>query len=120
FYNTEIANQDQKVVVIISDALRFEVGENLLSELHVDTKNTAEMRYMLASIPSKTNIGMSQLLPHKKLSYDGKTIRIDDIENAGIDNRTKILQLRNPHSRAIQYAEIEGKNIVELREIFKD
>lgn len=120
FYNTEIANQDQKVVVIISDALRFEVGENLLSELHVDTKNTAEMRYMLASIPSKTNIGMSQLLPHKKLSYDGKTIRIDDIENAGIDNRTKILQLRNPHSRAIQYAEIEGLSREEIREIFKD
>src|SRR5690606_10778009 len=63
FYATEIAPTDQKVVVIISDALRYEAGKELLSEMHGDSKNTAEMRYMLASIPSKTNVGMAQLLP---------------------------------------------------------
>ena len=66
FYDTEIATTDQKVVVIISDALRYEAAQELLSEMHGDSKNTAEMRYMLASIPSKTNVGMAQLLPWER------------------------------------------------------
>lgn len=120
FYNTEVANQDQKVVVIISDALRYEVGEHLLSELHADTKNTAEMRYMLASIPSKTNIGMAQLLPRKKVQFNEGVIKINEIDNSGIENRTKILKAINPEARAIQYADIEGMDRVEIRELFKD
>lgn len=120
FYKTEIANQDQKVVVIISDALRYEVGEELLSELHADTKNTAEMRFMLASIPSKTNIGMAQLLPHKEVQFNNGAIKINTIENSGIENRTKILNSINPDSRTIQYADIEGMERVAIREIFKN
>src|SRR5690606_32942876 len=69
FYQTEIADKDQKVVVIISDALRYEAGYELLSQMHGDPKNTAEIRYMLASIPSKTNVGMAQLLPGKEFKF---------------------------------------------------
>jgi len=120
FFSSEIANQVQKVVVIISDALRYEVGENLLSELHADTKNTAEMRYMLASIPSKTNIGMAQLLPRRSIEFNNGDIKIDEIINSGIDNRSKVLNSFNPESRAVQYSDVEGMNQKSTREIFKD
>ena len=119
FYNTEIAKQDQKVVVIISDALRYEVGEQLLSELHTDKQNTAEMRYMLASIPSKTNIGMAQLLPRKTVQFNDGAIKINNIDNAGIPNRAKILQEVNAEAIAYSYENIEGLNQQELRAIFK-
>lgn len=119
FYNTEIAPTDVKVVVIISDALRYEAAYELLSEMHSDSKNTAEMRYMLASIPSKTNVGMAQLLPGKDKVFNNGDIVNDGISISGTDNRTKILQTQNKEAQAYQYADIEGLNQMDKREIFK-
>jgi uncharacterized protein (TIGR02687 family) len=120
FYKTEIANADQKVVVIISDALRYEAGVELLSEMHGDAKNTAEIRHILASIPSKTSIGMAQLLPGKEKKFNQGEIIVNSIASAGTGNRSKILQLGQSASRAIQYADLEGLGRPEVREIFKD
>lgn len=119
FYDTEIASENQKVVVIISDALRYEAGSELLSEMHGDTKNTAEMRYMLASIPSKTNIGMAQLLPGKEKVFNEGNIKIDGISSAS-NYRSKILEMLNPNSKAIQYGLLEGLDRPSVRGIFKN
>tara|TARA_R110001599_G_scaffold150929_4_gene335456 strand:+ start:85543 stop:88077 length:2535 start_codon:yes stop_codon:yes gene_type:complete len=118
FYETEIAPVDQKVVVIISDALRYEAAQELLSEMHGDTRNTAEMRYMLASIPSKTNVGMCQLLPGNKQFNSGDPTA-NDKSSSGTDNRNTILGLANEDSRAIQFSELEGLSREKQREIFK-
>lgn len=119
FYKTEIEPTDVKVVVIISDALRYEAAYELLSEMHSDSKNTAEMRYMLASIPSKTNVGMAQLLPGKHKVFNNGAILNDGISTSGTDNRTKILQTTSLDSLAIQYSDIIGKDRTYIREIFK-
>jgi uncharacterized protein (TIGR02687 family) len=119
FYTTEIEPTDVKVVVIISDALRYEAAYELLSEMHSDSKNTAEMRYMLASIPSKTNVGMAQLLPGKNKVFNNGAILNDGISTSGTDNRTKILQTTSQDSLAIQYSDIIGKDRTYIREIFK-
>lgn len=119
FYENEIASKDQKVVVIISDALRYEAGYELLSQMHGDPKNTAEIRYMLASIPSKTNVGMAQLLPGKAFEFNGGDIKIDAI-SASSTYRSNILKSHNPISEAIQFSALEGLNMKEVREIFKN
>lgn len=119
FYKTEIADKEQKVVVIISDALRYEAGYELLSQMHGDPKNTAEIRYMLASIPSKTNVGMAQLLPGKSFEFNGGDIKIDSV-SASSTYRSKILESSNPVSMAIQYAALNGMGRPEIREIFKN
>lgn len=119
FYNTEIEPTDVKVVVIISDALRYEAAYELLSEMHSDSKNTAEMRYMLASIPSKTNVGMAQLLPGKNKTFNNGDIGIDGISTSGTDNRTKILQVQNKEAQAYQYSDFSGLKQEAKREIFK-
>jgi uncharacterized protein (TIGR02687 family) len=119
FYDTEIATTDQKVVVIISDALRYEAAQELLSEMHGDAKNTAEMRYMLASIPSKTNVGMAQLLPGKNKTFNDGDIKSDDLSTSGTDNRSKILQTINEDALAVQFTNIEGLNQTDSRKIFK-
>ena len=119
FYKTEIESLDQKVVVIISDALRYEVAQELLSEMHGDAKNTAEIRFMLASIPSKTNIGMAQLLPYNTIIFNNGDIKINDTLTAGINNRNKILEGHNSEAYAIQYSDLSGLNQSEKREIFK-
>ena len=119
FYDTEIATTDQKVVVIISDALRYEAAQELLSEMHGDSKNTAEMRCMLASIPSKTNVGMAQLLPGKEKTFNEGDIKSDGLSTSGTENRSKILQLSKEEAHAYQYSDIIGLSQTEKREIFK-
>jgi uncharacterized protein (TIGR02687 family) len=117
FYNTEVADVDQKLVVIISDALRYEVGAELLSKMHGDTKNTAEIRHLLASIPSKTNVGMAQLLPGEKEFNEG-AILSDGISTAST-NRTKLLQSYKASAEAVQFETVYPPNQAKNRILFK-
>jgi len=117
FYKTEVAQVDQKLVVIISDAMRYEVGVELLSKMHADPNNTAEMRYLLASIPSKTNIGMAQLLPGEKTFNDGDILS-DTITTAST-NRAKILQDYQPNAEAVQFESVKNAKQSENRALFK-
>jgi uncharacterized protein (TIGR02687 family) len=120
FYKNEIETLNQKVVVFISDALRYEVAHELLSELHGDPNNTAKMRYMMASIPSKTNIGMAQLLPPDNLIYNNGDIINSTISTGGLPNRNAILQKNKSDSLAVQYNDIIGNSQEKNREIFKN
>lgn len=119
FYQTEIEALDQKVVVIVSDALRYEAGVELLSEMHGDPKNTAEVRSMLASLPSKTNIGMAQLLPGKSFKFNTGDVSIDRISTSGTENRALIIQAANTEGTAVQLSSLEGGDINKLRDLFK-
>ncbi|MCB0524512.1 MAG: BREX-1 system phosphatase PglZ type A [Lewinellaceae bacterium] len=120
FYKTEVEPYEQKVVVIISDGLRYEAAIELLNMLHGDPKNTADIRYQLASIPSKTSIGMAQLLPASELSFEDGNISIEGIKTEGISNRHQILSLKNPEAFGTQYSSFRNKSQEELREIFKN
>ena len=120
FFKNEIEPLNQKVVVFISDALRYEVAHELLSELHSDVKNTAKIKYMIASIPSKTNIGMAQLLPSGDLVYNNGEITNSSISTEGLHNRSTILQKFKSDSLAVQFSEITSNSQEKNREIFKN
>ena len=120
FFKNEVEPLNQKVVVFISDALRYEVAHELLSELHGDVKNTAKIKYMMASIPSKTNIGMAQLLPVGDIIFNNGKITNDDISTEGIENRNKILKKYNSEAVAVQYDQIIENSQDKNREIFKN
>jgi hypothetical protein len=119
FYQREVAPYDQKVVVIISDGLRYEAAAELLSALHSDPKNTADIRYQLASIPSKTNIGMAQLLPGQELAFVEGSPAIEGLKAEGIASRRQILARQHPDATAEQFSALKGKSQEELRELFK-
>lgn len=119
FYSKEVAPYDQKVVVIISDALRYECAKELLAEMHGDPKNTADIRYQLAGLPSKTSVGMAQLLPGKSFQYNEGRITIDGMPTDGLENRNKILETSKPDSKAVQFADLERWTQKQNREIFK-
>ncbi|PJE46489.1 MAG: BREX-1 system phosphatase PglZ type A [Sediminibacterium sp.] len=120
FFKNEIEPLNQKVVVLISDALRYEVAHELLSELHSDVKNTAKIKYMMASIPSKTNIGMAQLLPTGELVYNNGDISNSNISTEGLPNRSIILQRFKSDSLAVQFSEITSNSQDTNRQIFKN
>jgi hypothetical protein len=119
FFKNHLASSEVKSVVIISDALRYEAAEELLGLMHGDHKNVAELEYQLASIPSKTSIGMAQLLPGKERLYNDGKISIDGTSTDGIDNRQAILREIDGQALAVQYSQIEKLSIKEAREIFK-
>lgn len=120
FYKSEVASfPDQKCVVFISDALRYEVGIELLHEMHNDTKSEAEIKYMLASVPSKTSVGMSNLLPGKKREFNNDEIRIDSILAKASSNRQTILQSANKNAVVVSYDEVQQNNQEQNRELFK-
>ncbi len=119
FINREILPYEQKIVVIISDALRYESAMSLLSVLHGDSKNEAVIRHQLASIPSTTQFGMANLLTAKTISMKETDLFVNDISTEGLPNRAKILKSLFVDAQAFGYAEIEGNSQQMNRETFK-
>ncbi|MDD4549122.1 MAG: BREX-1 system phosphatase PglZ type A, partial [Syntrophomonadaceae bacterium] len=67
FYSRYICSCKERVVVIISDAMRYETGRSLWAKLQDDAKCSAKLEAMLSVLPSYTRLGMAALLPHKSL-----------------------------------------------------
>jgi hypothetical protein len=121
FYKYEVAPFDQKIVVIISDALRYEAGQELLTKLHEDPKNTAELKFRVASIPSKTSVGMSHLLPGEQIHFNEGNITVDGMSSEGLQSRGAILDRALPGASAVQYEAVKTNlSSKETREIFKN
>ena len=83
-----------KAVVIISDALRYEIGQELLSLILERDRFDADIQPMLSSAPSYTQLGMAALLPHDTLAFldqTSGTISISGQATAGLENRKAVL-----------------------------
>lgn len=87
--------KDNKVCVIISDAMRYEIGDELLSLIRKEDRYSAELEPALSMLPSYTQLGMAALLPNKNLEIadnETGTVLVDGQSSQGTTNRTKILQ----------------------------
>lgn len=123
FYGDYVARlvlNDKKVVVIISDAMRYEVAEELGSRIRQEDRYEADLDAMLGVLPSYTQLGMAALLPHDTLSYatDGKTVLADDQPTNSTAARSKILE--SVGGTAIQAEDFKALNHDERRELFKN
>ena len=119
FYNRYIKNSKERTVVIISDAMRYEVGRQLFLQMQDDPKCTASMETMLGILPSYTRLGMAALLPHNTLSMkDDYTVLVDEKNCDNLTERQTILQMYQPDALCLQFDDIKNRKIAELREIF--
>lgn len=98
FYNRVVkpeldADPSRRVVVIISDAFRFEAAQELFKTLEGKDRFQAKLDSMLGVLPSYTALGMSALLPHDQLGYasDG-TVQVDGKSASGLEARKKLLE----------------------------
>lgn len=119
FYTKYVSGSKDRVVVIISDAMRYEVGRELFDKLADNPRSQVKIESMLSTLPSYTRLGMSALLPHRKLELteDGKEL-VDGTYCIDLASREKVLQSRQPLSRCVQFDEIKNKSTKDLREIF--
>ena len=100
FYRDEIINMKDRIVVIISDAFRYEVAaelrERVIKELN---SSSVSLEAMVGVLPSYTKLGMASLLPHNnEINYSNGDIFVGSINSAGTENRDKILKLTRESS----------------------
>ncbi|WP_242225822.1 BREX-1 system phosphatase PglZ type A [Bacillus cereus group sp. BfR-BA-01358] len=99
----------ERIFVIISDALRYEIGQELTNSFSQRLNTEVRLIPMQATLPTYTQLGMAALLPGKisDIASDG-TVYVDEISTKGLQNRNKILQSREPDSVALKMEEFIG------------
>jgi len=82
-----------RVFVIISDALRYEVGEELTRTINTQSRFKARLKSQLGVLPSYTALGMAALLPHDSYGYKegSDQVMIDGQPCATLEQRGAIL-----------------------------
>ncbi len=88
-----LKNDREKAFVIISDAMRYEVADELRSELVVALRGEADLTPLLGVLPSVTKLGMAALLPGRALSLtDDKKVLQNGLSTQGREARAAVLQ----------------------------
>lgn len=119
FFSRNVNYSKDQLVVIISDALRYEVGMTLLEKLQADEKCTATMKTMASTLPSITQYGMAALLPHRSLELtEDYSVLVDGHKTDTLEQRQAILQKYKSASRCVQYDDIKNLSVADLRSIF--
>jgi len=123
FFDENIKHEKNKTAVIISDALRYDVGRELFEKLNDDENCDPSISYMYGAIPAYTQLGLAAMLPHKllEIKIDGKVI-LDGRQIDTTDKKDAVLKLAIPDSRCVSYRDMPKKSSKrerdELREIF--
>lgn len=90
----------KRIFIIISDALRYEVAEELVQETNGKSRFKASLSSVLGVLPSYTGLSMAALLPHQTLAYkfnanldllvDGKPVATLEQRNAHLQTYTGV------------------------------
>lgn len=111
-------NKDVKQVVIVSDALRYEVAKELLGELAKE-KHIATLDCNIAMLPTETKFCKKALFPHKKLELVGDDMLVDGSALATTTQRSDFLNEYVEGATCVSFEEVEGNNQQTNRALFK-
>ena len=86
-----LSGKKDRIAVIISDALRYEVGVEA-SQLLAGIGYAVETSALIAPLPSYTQLGMAALLPNTEITLkpESKTVLVDGQATSGLENRNRI------------------------------
>lgn len=109
FYSRYVRSEENKVFVIISDAMRYEVATSLADQLRIETKADVKIESQQGIFPTITKFGMAALLPHRSLSIEEKSgvlrILADGRSTESVD-REEILKAANSKSVTAKYKDL--------------
>ena len=98
YFNREInrrflqAEPVRKVAVIISDAMRFEIGQELHARLTGMKRFESALEYNITNLPSYTQLGMASLLPKGELGIaEEDLVTHNGKSTAGLAKRAAVL-----------------------------
>ena len=118
----------KKVYVIISDALRYEIADELLSIIRREDRYEARLEPVLSALPSYTQLGMAALLPNRELAFaanDSGVVMVDGASSQGAANRDKILKqgvkaIHHSKAAALRAEEVLAMAKEESRSLFRE
>lgn len=122
FYRRDVESYDNKVFVIVSDALRYEVATSIAEQLRIETKSDVNIDSQQSIFPSITKFGMAALLPHRKLSLVKKSDSLKvlaDGNTTEMSDRDSILKNANVNSTSVKYKDFILMKKDEQRELIK-
>ena len=98
----------RKVYVIISDAFRYEVAQELTRELNGKYRFEAELTSQLGVLPSYTALGMASLLPNRTLAYKPTgEVLVDGKAASSLPQRGEILA-------AVEGVAVKGEDLLAM------
>ncbi len=120
FYRNFVASSKEMLVVIISDAFRYEVAKELVKKMNRDKKfDTISIEPQIGVLPSNTRLGMASLLPHIELNIDGNyDVYVDGKPCSNIIERNEILKVSDPSAGSIQFDDLKKYSKEEMRDFF--
>mgnify|MGYP000291893466 CR=1 FL=1 len=123
FYDQMIrhkVNSGDRVFVIVSDALRYEVATEVLDRLNTETMGSAQITSMTGVLPSISKFGMPALLPGNSMELkDSGLVYVDGINSSSLEGRNKILNEYVSDSVALDAKELFAMNKQKRRDFFK-
>jgi uncharacterized protein (TIGR02687 family) len=119
FIDSKVRN-GERVFVIVSDAMRYEIGVELADRLNTETMGVCDIETLLGVVPSITKLGMPSLLPHKEIDIDSNArVFVDGKDSSGLENRKKIIESKVAESIAVHFQDVLAMNKAGRRETFK-
>ena len=122
FYQKYVRGADNRIFVVISDAMRYEVAAELEKELEVRQQSQVKITSQQAIFPTITKFGMAALLPHRNLNLD---VTPNNIKVLADDNQTdsqyreSVLKKANPDSCVLKYTDIIAMKSADRSELVK-
>jgi len=121
FYNLYVspnASKGNRVFVVVSDALRYEVAVELSETLSQATKGKTTLKAVQGVFPSITKFGMAALLPGKEMTVNEKIeALVDGKPTVTTVQRGAILKTANPECLAVTYTGLLQMKKQERREL---
>lgn len=119
FYFTVKGPAIKKMVVVVSDALRYEMGQELLEKI-AGTRHVATIYPMLAMLPTETKYCKPSLLPHRRLTLSGDAMLVDGQSLSSLTSRQQLLQSYAADGLCLDYKELlNGGKVMDKRDLFK-
>lgn len=109
FYQKYVESAPNRVFVVISDAMRYEVAAELAEQLQQETRSQVAIHGIQGIFPTVTKFGMAALLPNKVIYPEetaGNLKVMVDGQLSDAQNRDKILKAANPDSCVLKYDDI--------------
>ena len=122
FYDNKIKNAENRVYVIISDAMRYEVAVSLSEEISRDMQGKVNLSSMQGIFPTITKFGMAALLPHREIDIETKNDQIkvlNDGQSTDSTYREKLLQQVNANSIVLKATDLVTMKRSERSELVK-
>jgi len=122
-YVQPFVKDKKKIYVVISDALRYEIGDELTQAINREDRYEAQLEPMISMLPNYTQLGMAALLPHSSLRISGDNsgvVYVDDVNSSGSDYREKILRKTVEHSAVVRAEEYTSMSRDQNRELVKE